>query len=427
MKNRKKLRDETILLHGGHMPDKDVCSRAVPIYQTTSFLFENSDDAASLFALEKEGNIYTRIMNPTTSVLEERMASFEGGTSALAVASGQAAISVALLAVASCGDEIVASSKLYGGTYTLFRYTFEKFGIKVRFVDISNIEDVEAAITDKTKALYVESISNPSLDIADIEALSAVAGKNSIPLVVDNTVSPYILKPKEFGANVVVYSATKYIGGHGTSIGGIIVDCGNFDWGNGKFPAISDDDKSYHGINFCKKFGDKAYIAKCRLLLLRDLGPAISPFNSFLILQGLETLHLRMPRHCENAEEAAKFLAGEKNVSWVNFPAFSSEKKEMVEKYLKGYGGAIVGFGIKGGKEGGKKFIDSLELISHLANIGDAKTLAIHPASTTHSQLSEEELALSGVSEDYIRLSVGIENIEDIKEDLRRAICSAIF
>jgi len=414
---------DTILLHAGHKPDSDTGSRAVPIYQTTSYVFKDTDTAADLFALKKAGNIYTRIMNPTTDVLEKRIAALEGGVGALAVASGQSAIALALLNITKEGDEIVSADNLYGGTYTLFQYTFRKFGINVKFVNSENIEEFEKAITPKTKAVYVESIGNPKLNVTDIEAVSRIAHKNGIPLVVDNTVSPYILRPFDWGADVVVYSATKFIGGHGTSIGGIIVDSGNFDWGNGKFPLISEPDPGYHGLNFFETFGKLAYIAKARLTLLRDLGPALSPFNSFLFIQGLETLHLRMPRHCENALEVAQFLEKHPKVSWVNYPGLkSSPQYKKAEKYLPKGAGAIIGFGIKGGVSAGKNFINSLKLVSHLANIGDAKTLAIHPASTTHQQLSPEEQLATGVTPDYIRLSVGIENVDDIIEDMDQAL-----
>ncbi|MCD6422764.1 MAG: homocysteine synthase [Elusimicrobia bacterium] len=422
MKN-KKWKPETILLHAGHKPDSDTGARVVPIYQTTSYVFKDTEHAANLFALKELGNIYTRMMNPTTDVFEKRVAALEGGIGALAVASGQSAIMLSLLNIAKEGDEIVSADNLYGGTYTLFQYTFRKFGINVKFVNSENIEEFKKAITPKTKAIYVESIGNPKLNVTDLEAVSRVAHENGIPLVVDNTVSPYILRPFDWGADIVVYSATKFIGGHGTSIGGVIVDSGNFDWGNGKFPLISEPDPSYHGLNFLETFGKLAYIIKARVTLLRDLGPALSPFNSFLFLQGLETLHLRMPRHCENALKVARFLEKHPQVSWVNYPGLkSSPQYKKAEKYLPMGAGAIIGFGIKGGVSSGKKFINSLKLVSHLANIGDAKTLAIHPASTTHQQLTEEEQLATGVTPDYIRLSVGIENVYDIIEDIDQAL-----
>jgi O-acetylhomoserine (thiol)-lyase len=422
----KKLKPESVLLHGGQEADSATGARAVPIYQTTSFQFKNSEQAANLFALKEFGNIYTRMMNPTTDVFEKRMAALEGGVGALATASGMSAITLSILNIAKAGDEIVSADNLYGGTYTLFRYTLEKMGIKVKFVDSGSLEGFKEAITDKTKALYIESIGNPKLDVADIKDLSSIAHKKGIPLIVDNTTAPYLLHPIDFGADIVVYSATKFLGGHGTSIGGVIIDSGKFNWDNGKFPLISEPDPSYHGINFIKALepmGNIAYIVKARVSLLRDLGPAPSPFNTFLFLQGLETLHLRMPRHCENALGVAKFLKKHSLVSWVNYPGLdSSPQKEKVREYLPKGAGAIIGFGIKGGSASGKKFINSLELVSHLANIGDAKTLAIHPATTTHQQLSAEEQKATGVTEDYIRLSVGIENVEDIISDIDQAL-----
>jgi O-acetylhomoserine (thiol)-lyase len=362
-------------------------------------------------------------------VLEKRMAALDGGIGALATASGQAAITLALLNIAKVGDEIVSADNLYGGTYTLFQYTFKKLGIDVKFVPSEDLEAFKKAITPKTKAIYAESIGNPKLNVTDLEALGKIAHENGIPFVLDNTVSPYLLRPIDHGADIVVYSATKFIGGHGTSMGGVIVDSGKFDWTNGKFPLIADPDPSYHGINFVealKPLGNIAYIIKARVTLLRDLGPAMSPFNAFLFLQGLETLHLRMPRHSENALKVAEHLEKHPKVTWVNYPGLaSSPEKTKVDKYLPKGAGAIVGFGVKGGAEAGKKFIDSLQLISHLANIGDAKTLAIHPSSTTHQQLSREEQEATGVTEDYVRLSVGIENVEDIIEDIDQALKKA--
>jgi O-acetylhomoserine (thiol)-lyase len=418
-----KLRLETLALHGGQEPDPTTGSRAVPIYQTTSYQFKSSEHAADLFALREFGNIYTRLMNPTTDVLEKRMALLDGGIGALGVSSGQSAITLSLLNIAKAGDEIVSADNLYGGTYTLLHYTFAKMGIKVNFVDSKDIEAFKDAINENTKAVYAESIGNPKLDVCDIEALSKVAHDNSIPLVIDNTVSPYILRPIDHGADIVVYSATKFIGGHGTSIGGIIVDSGKFQWDNGKFPLISGPDPSYHGIDFYEVLKEMAYIIKARVSLLRDIGPAMSPFNAFLFIQGLETLPLRMIKHSENALKVANYLEGHEKVSWVTYPGLdSSPEKEKADKYLPGGAGAIIGFGIKGGIASGKKFIDSLRLISHLANVGDAKTLAIHPASTTHQQLSEEEQNATGVTPDYIRLSVGIEHIDDIIEDIEQAL-----
>ena len=420
------LKTETLMLHGGQEPDPTTGSRAVPIYQTTSYQFKDTDQAAALFGLTEFGNIYTRLMNPTTDVLEKRIALLEGGIGALAVASGQSAITLALLNIAKTGDEIVSADNLYGGTYTLFHYTFPRLGIKVNFVKSNDLKALEAAITPKTKAVYAESIGNPKMDVADLTAIAAVAHKNGIPFVLDNTVSPYLLRPFDFGVDIIVYSATKFIGGHGTSLGGVIVDSGKFDWTNGKFPLIADPDPSYHGLNFVealKPMGNLAYILKARVTLLRDLGPALSPFNAFLFLQGLETLHLRMPRHCENALAAAFYLEKHPKVAWVNYPGLaSSPEYDRAAKYLPKGAGAILGFGVKGGMEAGKKFIDSLQLISHLANIGDAKTLAIHPASTTHQQLSAEEQLATGVTPDFIRLSIGIEHIDDILADIEQAL-----
>ena len=426
MSKNKSLKPETIALHGGQEPDPVTGARAVPIYQTTSYQFKDSDHAAGLFALKEFGNIYTRLMNPTTDVLEKRIALLDGGAAGLAVASGQSAITLALLNIAQAGDEIVSADNLYGGTYNLFHYTFPRLGIKVKFVKSNDLEGFKKAITPATKAIYAESIGNPKLDIADIEGLAKIAHDNGIPLVIDNTVSPSILRPIDFGADIVVYSATKFIGGHGTSLGGLIVDSGKFDWTNGKFPLISGPDPSYHGLDFVealKPMGNIAYIIKARVALLRDLGPALSPFNSFLFLQGLETIHLRMPRHSSNALAVAEHLEKHPKVSWVNYPGLkSSPEKERCRKYLKDGAGAILGFGIKGGAQAGKKFIDSLELVSHLANVGDAKTLAIHPATTTHQQLSAQEQLATGVTPDFIRLSVGIENIGDIIEDIEQAL-----
>ena len=421
---------ETLLLHAGHEPDSATGSRAVPIYQTTSYVFDSTEHAANLFGLKEFGNIYTRLMNPTTDVLEKRVAALDGGVAALGVASGQSAITIALLNIAQAGDEIIAASNLYGGTYTLFHYTFKRLGITVKFVEPDDFEGFKNAISDKTKAIYAETVGNPKLNVTDIEALSIIAHDNGIPLVLDNTATPYLVRPIEHGADIVVYSATKFLGGHGTSIGGVIVDSGKFDWTNGKFPLIADPDPSYHGINFVEALapmGNIAYIIKARVTLLRDLGPAISPFNSFQIIQGLETLHLRMERHVENALKVAQYLEKNKSVVWVNYPGLkSSPEYKKAKKYLPKGAGAIIGFGIKGGLDAGKKFIDSLELISHLANIGDAKSLAIHPASTTHQQLSDAEQEATGVTKDFIRLSIGIENVEDIIADIEQALNKAV-
>lgn len=414
-------------LHAGQeTPDTATGARAVPIYQTTSYVFENTKHAADLFALKEAGNIYTRIMNPTTDVFEKRIAAIEGGTGALAVASGQAAETIALLTVTQLGDEIVAANNLYGGTYQLLHYTFAKLGRKTVFVDSSKPQEFKKAITDKTKVIYAETIGNPKLDVPDFEAIAEIAHNAGIPFVVDNTVGVGIAKPIEYGADIEIASATKYIGGHGTSIGGVIIDSGKFDWGNGKFPEFTDPDPSYHGIKYWQTFGNVAFVTKARVQLLRDLGPALSPFNAFLFLQGLETLPLRVKKHSENALAVAQFLNSHPLVEWVNYPGLEQHPShEVAKKYLKGHYGGIVGFGIKGGLEAGKRFIESVKLLSHLANIGDAKSLVIHPASTTHQQLTKQERETTGVTEDYIRLSVGIEDIRDIKEDINQALRTA--
>jgi len=417
------LRIESLLLHGGQEPDPITGSRAVPIYQTTSYQFKSAEHAAGLFALSEPGNIYTRLMNPTTDVLEKRMALIDGGVGALAVASGQSAITLSLLNLARAGDEIVSMDNLYGGTYTLLRYTLARMGITVRFVPSNDLEALKKAITPKTKAVYAESIGNPKLDVADLDGIAAIAHAAGVPFVLDNTVSPYLLRPFDHGVDIAVYSATKFIGGHGTSLGGIIVDSGNFDWANGKFPLITDPDPSYHGLDFHAALGKMAYIVKARVALLRDLGPAMSPFNAFLFLQGLETLHLRMPRHCENALAVAEFLEKHPKVAWVNYPGLkASPEYARARRYLAKGAGAIIGFGIKGGAEAGKRFIERLKLTSHLANIGDAKTLAIHPATTTHQQLSPEEQIATGVTPDFIRLSIGLEHVDDIIADIAQAL-----
>ncbi|MBM4104338.1 MAG: O-acetylhomoserine aminocarboxypropyltransferase/cysteine synthase [Planctomycetes bacterium] len=420
------LKPETLALHAGQQADPTTGARAVPIYQTTSYQFKSTEHAANLFGLKEFGNIYTRLMNPTTDVLEKRIAALDGGVGALAVASGQSAITLALLNIAQAGDDPVSADNLYGGTYNLFHYTFPRLGVKVNFVKSNDTAAFQKAITPKTKAIYAESIGNPKLDVTDIEGLAWVAHKNNIPLVIDNTVTPYLLRPIEFGADIVVYSATKFIGGHGTSIGGLIVDSGKFDWTNGKFPLISGPEPSYHGLDFVealKPLGNIAYIIKARVTLLRDLGPALSPFNAFLFLQGLETLHLRLPRHAANALTVAEYLQKHPAVSWVSYPGLKSSPEFVrAKKYLPNGTGAILGFGIKGGLEAGRKFIDSLQLISHLANVGDAKTLAIHPATTTHQQLSEAEQLATGVTPDFIRLSIGIEHTDDIIADIEQAL-----
>ena len=417
---------ETLALHAGQKPDPATNARAVPIYQTTSYVFNDADHAARLFGLQEFGNIYTRIMNPTSDVFEQRVAALEGGVAALAVASGQSAITLAILTLAHAGDEIVSATSLYGGTYNLFHYTLPQLGIIVKFVDPADPENFRHAITPKTKLLYSETVGNPKLDTLDIEKVAAIAHENNIPLIIDNTTpSPYLIQPLKHGADIVVHSATKFIGGHGTSIGGVIVDGGSFNWGNGRFPQLSEPDPSYHGINFWEALGNIAFIIKVRVQLLRDVGPAVSPFNSFLFLLGLETLHLRMERHSTNALAVARFLKQHPKVGWVNYPGLPDHPSyEIARKYhSRGLFGALVGFGIKGGSiEAGKKFIDTLKLHSLLANIGDAKSLVIHPASTTHQQLTPEEQLTTGVTPDFIRLSVGIENINDIIADLDQAL-----
>ncbi len=424
-----KLTVETLAVHGGQEADPTTGSRAVPIYQTTSYQFKNTDHAASLFALKEFGNIYTRLMNPTTDVLEKRAAALDGGVGALAVASGQSAITLALLNIAQAGDEIVSADNLYGGTYNLFHHTFPRMGITVKFAKSNDLDAVKKLLGPKTKAIYAESIGNPKLDVADLDGLSKTAHAHGIPLVLDNTVSPYLLRPFDHGVDIIVYSATKFLGGHGTSLGGLIVDSGKFDWTNGKFPLIAAPDPAYHGLNFVealKPIGNIAYIIKARTNLLRDLGPALSPFNAFLLLQGMETLHLRLPRHAENALAVARFLKGHPKVSWVNYPGLEdSPENARAKKYLPKGAGAIIGFGIKGGAAAGAKFINGLKLVSHLANVGDAKSLAIHPATTTHQQLSPEEQLLTGVTPDFVRLSIGIEHVDDIRADIDRALRGA--
>jgi O-acetylhomoserine (thiol)-lyase len=433
MSDKKTLGLETIALHGGQVPDPTTGSRAVPIYQTTSYVFKDSDHAANLFALREFGNIYTRLMNPTSDVFEQRVAQIEGGSGALAVASGQAAETLALLNITRVGDEIVSADNLYGGTYQLFHYTFPKLGRTVKFVASTRPEEFKKAITSKTRAIYAETIGNPKLDIPDFEALAKIAHDAGIPLVVDNTVGVGLVRPIDYGADILAISATKFIGGHGTSIGGVIVDSGKFNWGNGKFPEFTEPDPSYHGLKFWDVFGNfpglgnVAFIIKARVQLLRDLGPALSPFNSFLFLQGLETLPLRQRKHSENALAIARFLKNHPAVTWVNYPGLEEHQShKLAQKYLKGSFGAIIGFGIKGGLEAGKKFINSVKLLSHLANIGDAKSLVIHPASTTHQQLTAEEQKATGVTEDFIRLSIGLEDLEDIKEDIKQALHHAV-
>lgn len=415
---------ETLAVHAGQEPDPTTHSRAVPIYQTSSYTFDSTEHAANLFSLAEPGNIYTRIMNPTQDVFEQRIAALEGGVAALALSSGQAATTYALLNIANAGDEIVAASSLYGGTYNLLHHTFAKLGIQVHFVDSSDPQNFNRAITAKTKAIFAETVGNPRLDVLDIEAVAKVAHDAGLPLIVDNTVAtPYLLRPIDFGADIVVHSATKFIGGHGTTIGGVIVDSGRFTWSPEKFPGLNEPDESYNGVSYTKDIGAAAYIVKARVQLLRDLGSAIAPFNSFLLLQGLETLHLRLERHSENALQVAKFLEKHPSVNWVNYPGLEShETYQRNIKYLPKGQGAILTFGIKGGLEAGKRLIDGVNLFSHLANIGDAKSLIIHPASTTHQQLKEDDQRSTGVTPDLVRLSIGIEAVEDLIADLEQAI-----
>ncbi len=422
---------ETLSLHAGQeTPDSATGARAVPIYQTTSYVFDSPEHAANLFALKQFGNIYTRIMNPTQDAFERRIAALEGGVGALATASGQAAETLAILNIAEAGDEIISSASLYGGTYNLFHYTLPKLGIKVHFVDSRNPENIRPLVNEKTRAVYAETLGNPRLDTLDIQAVADVAHEYGLPLILDNTLpSPYLVQPLKHGADIVVHSATKFIGGHGTSIGGVIVDGGKFDWGaSGRFNTLTEPDPSYHGIRYVDALGPIAYIIKARVQLLRDLGAAITPFNSWLFLQGLETLPLRMERHSQNAQKVAEFLEGHPSVEWVQYPGLKSHPQhEIATKYFShGHYGAIIGFGIKGGLEAGKQLIRHIELFSHLANVGDAKSLIIHPASTTHSQLVPEEQFETGVTPDFIRLSVGLETVEDLIDDLDQALKAAV-
>jgi len=420
---------ETIALHGGQVPDPTTNARAVPIYQTTSFVFNDAQHAANLFALAEPGNIYTRIMNPTWDVLEQRVAQLEGGIAACALASGQAAVAYSLMNVCRAGDNVIAEPQLYGGTYNLFAHTLPQFGIEVRFADQDDPASVARLADENTRAVFVESLGNPSLDVIDLQAWADAAHAVGVPLIVDNTVAtPILCRPFEQGADIVVHSLTKFIGGHGTSIGGIIVDSGNFDWvGNtDRFPGLTKPDPSYHGVVWSDALGPAAYIGRIRTVLLRNIGAALSPFNAFLILQGIETLHLRMERHCSNAMAIAKHLEAHPEVEWVDYPGLSSSKyHELANRVLDGGYGAILTFGIRGGRDAGQAFISNLDLFSHLANIGDAKSLAIHPATTTHSQLNDEELSLAGVRPETVRLSVGIENVEDLISDLDQAIAKA--
>ena len=421
----------TISLHAGHKPDSETKSRAVPIYQTTSYVFDSTEHASALFDLRATGNIYTRMMNPTTDVFEKRMAAFEGGTGALACSSGSAAVFLAITTAAKAGDHIISSSSLYGGTQTLFKFIFPRFGINVTFLDEFSPEKIKKAIKKNTKLVYCETIGNPKGDIPDFKAVAAAAHKNKIPLFVDNTFAPGLCRPFEYGADIVIYSCTKWIGGHGTSIGGMIIDGGSFNWSSGRFPEFTEPDESYHGLEFWKSFGKTpdgniAFIVRARVQGMRNIGPCISPFNSFLILQGLETLTIRMEKHCENAMKLAKFLKKHPLVDWVNYAGLKDHPwNKTAQKYLKGGFGSVFGFGIKGGFDSAVKFIDSVKLASHLANVGDAKTLVIHPSSTTHQQLGEKEKVAAGITPGFIRVSVGIEDIEDIKADFEQALKSS--
>jgi O-acetylhomoserine (thiol)-lyase len=420
-----KPRFATLAIHGGQEADASSKSRAVPIYQTSSYVFDDADHAARLFALQEFGNIYTRIMNPTTDVFEKRIAALEGGAAALATASGQAAETLVITTLASAGEEIVSTTSLYGGTYNLYHHTLPRLGITVRFVDAADYDALRAAINDKTRAVYAETLGNPKLDVVDIEKLAKIAHEHGLPLVIDNTsASPALCRPIEWGADIVVNSATKFIGGHGTSIGGVIVDGGRFDWkASGRFPSFSEPDPSYHGVSFTEVFGPLAFILKARVQGLRDTGACLSPFNSFLLLQGAETLHLRMERHSKNALEVARHLESHPGVTWVNYPGLSSSLYyQAAKKYFPNGAGALLTFGIRGGYEAGKRFINSLRLFSLVANIGDAKSLVIHPASTTHQQLTDDEQISTGVTPELVRLSVGLEDIRDIIDDIDRAL-----
>lgn len=420
----RKLSFETLQLHGGYDVEATTKSRALPIYQTTSYVFESPEEAADLFALKKAGNIYTRITNPTVDVLEKRISLLEGGVGAVATASGMAAITYSILNIAQAGDEIVAAATLYGGTYTLFANTLKDFGITTNFVNPEDVNNFKEAITDKTKAVYIETIGNPGINICDIEKIAHIAHENGVPLIVDNTfATPYLCRPFDYGADIVVYSATKFLGGHGTSIGGLVVDSGNFNWNNGKFPKLVDPDKSYHGLSYVNDLKEAAYIGRLRVVLLRDIGACISPFNAFLICLGFETLSYRLQGHIKNAQKIAEFLNNHEKIEWVNYPGLPNNKyHEIAKKYLPKGAGSIFTFGVKGGYESGKKLINNLKIFSHLANVGDAKSLIIHPASTTHQQLNEEEQIKSGVNPELIRVSIGIENVEDLIDDLNAAL-----
>ncbi len=422
---------ETQCLHAGYQPDPTTLSRAVPVYKTSSYVFNNTEHAANLFGLRELGNIYTRLMNPTTDVLEQRVAALEGGAAGLGIASGTSAVFYSIINLAEAGDEIVSANNLYGGTYTQFNDILPKLGINVKFVDPNNPENFAAAITDKTKALFCETVSNPGLDVADLKAIGDIAAANGIPLVVDSTFStPYLTRPIEHGCDVVVHSLTKWLGGHGNGIGGVVIDSGKFNWSNGKFPLYDQPDASYHGLRWGHDLPEPlaplAYILRMRTVPLRNLGACIAPDNSWQFLQGIETLTLRMERHCENALAVAKHLEGHASVEWVRFPGLHNDPMfELNQKYLEGKGGSMVVFGIKGGAEAGSKFIDELKLFSHLANVGDAKSLAIHPATTTHSQLTEEQQAAGGIKPELVRLSVGLEHKDDIIADIDQALAAS--
>jgi len=426
-KEKRSFGFNTRALHAGYQPDPATGARAVPIYQTTSYVFQDSEHAAALFALEKPGNIYTRIMNPTTAVLEERVASLENGAAGLALASGQAAQFIALSSLLECGDEMVAASTLYGGTYTQFDISFRKLGLSVKFVEPDDPENFRKAITPKTKCLYGETISNPRGNVLDIEAVAKIAHECKIPLVIDNTfATPYLCRPIDFGADIVLHSLTKFMGGHGTSIGGIIVDSGRFPWAEGRFPQLTEPSPAYHGMKYVETFGGAAFIVRARVEGLRDIGACISPFNAFLVLQGIETLGMRMERHVANALAVARFLEAHKLVAWVKYPSLpSSPYYRLAQKYLPKGGGAVFSFGIQGGYKAGRAFIDSVQLFSHLANIGDARSLVIHPASTTHQQLKPEEQAAAGVTPDLVRVSIGLEDLDDILWDLDQALAKS--
>lgn len=422
----KKYHEKTLEVHAGEMPDPITGARATPIYHTSSYAFESADKAQKLYALEEEGHIYTRISNPTSEVLEKRVAAIENGVGALTQSTGMSAILLSILNIASNGDEIVSSNNLYGGTYTLFKNTMPNWGIKVNFVDTHDLEAYKSAINKNTKAIYCESIGNPQLDIPDFEAIAEIAHENNIPLIVDNTSAITMVKPLNHGADIVVHSATKFLSGNGTNMGGLIVDGGKFDWTNGKFPMFTEPDESYHGLVYSEVFGEKAYIMKARAHLMKDLGTVMSPINAFLIIQCCMTLSLRVNQHCSNALKIAKFLKNHEAVSWVNYPGLEdNENHEMAKKYLNGNYGCIVSFGIKGGIEEGKKFIENVELLSHVANIADSKTLVIHPASTTHSNMTSEEQIASGITPDFIRMSVGIEDVRDLIDDINQALKKA--